>query len=239
MPGTFLVLAGFFTAGLAQRVLAEAKPNPYQTIIERNPFGLKPPPPPPDPTPPAPVTPPSKVLLTGFTSVSGPPRALLEITEQEPGKGATTHKPILREGERDGSVELISIDMEKGLVKIRNGGIESTVAFEAPKLTASATPPPGLGGIPQPLTTPLPNTYPPPNAANPAGSNPARPGVTIYGGGSPTTPNPSAGAVPPAGAAANFGAGGAGLRSIPSRALRTDNAPLPPVPGAGPPAFKY
>src|SRR2546422_2759852 len=92
-PRTIFVLVGFFTVGTAQMLPTEAKPNPYQTIIERNPFGLKPPPPAPDPTPPAPLTPPSKVVLTGFTSISGPPRALLEITEQEPGKGAVTRKP--------------------------------------------------------------------------------------------------------------------------------------------------
>src|SRR5213594_2931161 len=79
-----LLLTSLFLAGTLSWASAEVRSNPYQVIVERNPFGLKPPPPPPDPTPPAPVTPPSKVLLTGFTSVSGPPRALLEITEQEP-----------------------------------------------------------------------------------------------------------------------------------------------------------
>jgi len=100
-----LVLAGLMAGGAATNVWGEAQNNPYQAIVERNPFGLKPPPPPPDPTPVAPVTPPGKVILTGITSMFGPThRALLEITEQEAGKGATTRKPILREGERDGAV---------------------------------------------------------------------------------------------------------------------------------------
>src|SRR3954464_6277697 len=97
-----IVLGAVLLAGTAPLVRAEAKPNPYQAIVERNPFGLKPTPPPVDNTPPPPVVPVPKVILTGISSVFGPTRALLEITEQEPGKTASTRRPILREGERDG-----------------------------------------------------------------------------------------------------------------------------------------
>jgi hypothetical protein len=76
--------------------------NPFKHITERNVFALKPPPPPADPAdippPPPPVL--AKVTLTGILNVLGPPRALLEVMEQEPGKppGQSTKKPILREG---------------------------------------------------------------------------------------------------------------------------------------------
>jgi len=226
-------------AGAAPMVLAEAKPNPYQAIVERNPFGLKPPPPPVDNTPPPPVIPLAKVILTGFSSVAGPTRALLEITEQEPGKTASTRRPILREGERDGTIEVISIDVEKNLVKIRNSGNETNLSFETPKLAASAPgapPPPALGGFPPPPFNPaVPNPNPNPlagaNAANPPGR-----GVTIVGGGAVPTATPSTvpggSSVPPVPAnPGNFtlptGAMPAynnpgGLRQIPSRSLRTD-----------------
>src|SRR3954462_2463736 len=110
--------------GMTYQGWSDAKPNPYLSIVDRNPFGLKDPPPPPDPTPVAPVVPPAKVILTGITSLFGPPskRALIEITEQEPGKPASVRKPILREGEREGSVEVLSIDLEKNLVHIKNSG---------------------------------------------------------------------------------------------------------------------
>src|ERR1043165_40176 len=106
--------AGCLVFGVSHRAVAEAKPNPYLSIVDRNPFGLKPPPPPPDPTPVVPVVPPATVVLTGITSLFGPTskRALLEITEQEPGKPASVKKPILREGERDGAIEVVSIDLE-------------------------------------------------------------------------------------------------------------------------------
>src|SRR5437016_12457836 len=116
--------------GAVQTALAEAQPNPYQAIIERNPFGLKPPPPPPDPTPVVPVIPPGKVVLTGITTMFGNPRALFEVTETEPGKPATVRKPILHEGDRDGAREVVSIDVEKSQVKIRNSGIETNITFD-------------------------------------------------------------------------------------------------------------
>src|ERR1051325_10163168 len=182
-------------AGGAQSLLAESKDNPYQAIVERNPFGLKPPPPPPDPTPVVAPTPPGKVILTGITSMFGPtPRALLEITEQEAGKTATTRKPILREGERDGAVEVISIDVEKSLVKIRNAGTETDLTFDTPKLTASAAPAGAPAGFPPPpLTTAVPNPlFPGAGATNNAGRGG---GVTVYG---PSTPTAPTGVAPPA-----------------------------------------
>src|SRR5580765_3423291 len=81
-----LLLGGCLAVGTPPAVFAETTPNPYQVIVERNPFGLKPVPPPPEPAPVAPATPPGKVILTGITTIFGTPRALLEITEQEAGK---------------------------------------------------------------------------------------------------------------------------------------------------------
>ena len=227
--------------GLAQQGLSEAKPNPYLSIVDRNPFGLKPPPPAPDPTPVVPVVPPAKVVLTGITSLFGPTskRALLEITEQEPGKPANLRKPILREGERDGAVEVVSIDLEKNMVRIKNSGQESELKFEDPTKLASAAPKPNT-----PMTFPIPAPPTPQASAAPTiisqgGSDPNRgnSGVTMYGA-QTGAPN----AVPSA-LGAQDGAG----RIIPSRPTRTDPIsqyatmqqqskqgmpPLPPVPGA-------
>src|SRR5262245_33655253 len=89
-----------FLAGTCASLWADAKVNPYEPIVERNPFGLKPPPPPdpdagkPPPPPPAPL---ATVDLTGITSILSSKRALLEIV---PGPGKPMIKPILAEGER-------------------------------------------------------------------------------------------------------------------------------------------
>jgi hypothetical protein len=150
--------------GLTTQVLADAKPNPYLAIIERNPFGLKDPPPPTPPPQEKPAVPPAKVILTGITSLFGPAskRCFLEITEQEPGKPGTVNRPILREGEQAGSVEVVSIDLEKNLVHIRNSGQELDLKFEDPTKTASsAVPRPVVPGIPA-----APTYQPPPAAMN-------------------------------------------------------------------------
>src|SRR4249920_1654844 len=107
--------------GTCASLWADAKVNPYQAIVERNPFGLKDPPPPdpdagkPPPPPPAPL---ATVELTGITSILGPPRALLEII---PGPGKPMIKPVLAEGERVESVEVVSINIQKNEVTVKIG----------------------------------------------------------------------------------------------------------------------
>ncbi len=229
------------TCATVSTALAEAKSNPYQAIIERNPFGLKPPPPPPDPTPVVVAAPPGKVILTGITTMFGPPRALLEVTEQETGKAPTVHKPILHEGEREGGVEVISIDLAKSMVKIRLAGIETNVTFETPKLTASAPILATAGGFPPPAGA-MSGAPAPFSPANAGGNNLGRGGVTMFGnsgsssiasprgsysGASPTSASPGgyggygAAGVPTLGAAATDNSA---LRSIPSRTIRSDSA---------------
>src|SRR5262245_9529241 len=128
------------TAALAvlatcQWVRANVEANPYATITDRNPFGLKPPPPPPPPQEQAPPpVPMAQVTLTGLLSSFGEPRVLLEIVE-EPGKGGTAKKPILREGERLGPVEILGIDVVKNTVRIRNSGVETNVSFPVAKVS--------------------------------------------------------------------------------------------------------
>src|SRR5687768_10477570 len=90
-----MVLSADFLAA-AVSSMENVADNPYSSIVSRNPFGLKePPPPPPPPADNAPTTPPATVTVTGFISLFGQPQVLLEIID-EPGKGGTPKKPILR-----------------------------------------------------------------------------------------------------------------------------------------------
>jgi hypothetical protein len=185
------VLSAVTVFGLALQTFADAKVNPYLSIVDRNPFGLKDPPPPPDPTPIAPVIPPAKVILTGITSLFGPTskRALLEITEQEPGKPANTRKPVLREGEREGAIEIVSINVEKNVVHIRNGGQEVELKFEDASKTAATTPhaAPGVSPV-APTYTPPPPLSSGPTIISPssAENSPRNGSVSMYGGQSVT-----------------------------------------------------
>lgn len=253
------LLAGVLLAGgSATRVSAEASSNPYKTIIVRNAFGLKDPPPPQAPPPVVAPTPTVKVILTGISTIVGT-RALLEITEQEPGKTATTRKPVMREGDSDGGVEVISIDVVKSLVRIRSGGSETNLSFETPKLTGTApgaAPAAGSGFIPAPppatAAAGVPAIFSPMNAAP---DHPTRSSsVTVFGSSGSTAglggggngnfaasgfgaPGRGTAAYGPSvygGAGVNLSEGAGGV-AIPARTLRTDtSAPTAPAAPAAP-----
>jgi len=200
-------VAALLGAGATHWAKADTKANPYESIVARNVFALKPPPdltPPPAPAPPpAPL---AKVVLTGVLSMFGK-RAALEITELEAGKPGTVNKPIMREGERVGSIEVVSIDVEKSTVLIRNGGVETNLNFEvqkSPSGPATPAPLPGAPGAPMtagfnpPHHAPLPGAAP---IANPAGiaspysaNSSSAGGITILSGG--TSPAPTSTATP-------------------------------------------
>ena len=113
--------------------------NPFACIVDGNPFRLKPEPPPvPEPLPPpAPPAPLATVEVTGITDILNSRRALLEIV---PGPGKPMLKPILGEGERVESVEVVSINVERGEVMVRNGTVLTNLTLKVAKAPA-ATPP--------------------------------------------------------------------------------------------------
>jgi hypothetical protein len=126
--------------------------NPYQGIVERNVFGLK-------PLPPIskvdekPASAPPPITLTGMTSILSSKRALLNV--QLPGKPIQSF--ILAEGQREGDIELLEIDEKAGSVKLNYGGTTVPLNFEknGPKLTASSpgTALPGTPGAAAPMAT--------------------------------------------------------------------------------------
>ena len=220
-------------AGTCASLWADAKVNPYEPIAERNPFGLKPPPPPPNPEDNAPKPPPAvlaTVDLTGIVSILGPPRALLEIV---PGPGKPMLKPVLAEGERVESIEVVSINIQKNEVTIKNGGTLTNLTFKvASKSGGPATPPPQPGGLPGMVPKPA---VPQPTQSSYNNQGSGRYNVMVAGGASSATPtstgapyggaqntgaNPGYGGVNPNAATLSGGTDG-GFRSIPSRNIRS------------------
>jgi hypothetical protein len=129
--------------------------NPYLSIPERNPFGL--------------TTPARKVQektevprsersgatikLTGITSVLNPSKALIEITDL--GSERTVRRLILSQGERNGDLETLSINVEKSEVTVRNHGAITHITF-APTQTAKVALPPKGGAERRNPLAPLP-----------------------------------------------------------------------------------
>jgi hypothetical protein len=248
---TVLLLGSLLAVGsqaLSWNALAN---NPYSLIKERNAFGLKDPPPPAPPPeqPPPPAPPAAKVTLTGITTLLGKKKAFLEILE--PG-GREAKKPILMEGETLDGIEVISIDVDKNEVVIKNAGARTNLTF-APLETAKSAapaPPPGTPGVPIPPPSRLPGVAPPnptgastysptPTLINPNPNAPTsgRGAIVLSGGGATATPTATPGAAAPGvttlGGATTPGYGttpgtalgvpsATGLRQIPTRQLRTD-----------------
>jgi hypothetical protein len=219
--------ATILLAGTCASLWADAKVNPYEDIAKRNPFALKDPPPPPDPSENVPKPPPAPLAtvdLTGILNILGPPQALLEIV---PGPGKPMLKPVLREGERVESVEVVSINIQKNEVTIKNGGTITNLTFKVAKSIPAAAPPPPIGGRPGMVPKPA-VPQPTQSAYNNQGSG--RYNVMDAGGASSAAPaapnaqNTGYGGVNPNAANLTGGAAG-GFRSIPSRVNRTAGQP--------------
>jgi len=184
--------------------------HPYQAIIDRNAFGLKPPPQVVNPTPTNPVVP-VNVKFTGITSNSRGKKAWLMIPAQ-PGKNTNPqYLNGLAEHEKQGEIEVVEINVKESKVKILNAGslVELNVKGD---------------GLPTPAGLPVPGV--PLNSYGVPGALPT-PGLVPAPGTSPSAFK-TAGLTPSGGdaLAARYGA-----RTIPTRNLRT--APIvPPVQAA-------
>jgi hypothetical protein len=124
---TNLILFGGFVLWGVATTMADS--NPYQAIVTRNVFGLKEPPPPPQIVEPAKPAP--KLTLTGIITI-GKTRALMTALPAQPKPGEQPKGPqsfVLAEGERDGEVEVVSIDPALGKVTLKLGDESVTIGF--------------------------------------------------------------------------------------------------------------
>jgi hypothetical protein len=219
--GTFagiLVVAGFTLAARA-----ELKDNPYQIIVDRNPFGLKgiPPPEPPKKEE-APPEPPPDIKLTGITTLLGTPKVFLQL-EDKKAKGKFTFPPPIAEGETENGVTVVAIDTENMKVRIKNGDAETTLDFKSNGVK------PGGGGTAV-ASAAVPGIVPahpgaPPAIPGAVATTAGRGAIVAGGAANPTAVNPS---YPNAalGAANPYG-------GLPQRPVRTDSNPLSIVAGGG------
>jgi len=111
----------------------------FSSIVGRNPFGLKPVPIHVEPIqqPVIPAAPLAVVEVTGIENISSPPRALLEII---PAPGKPMLKPVLTAGQKVDSIEIVSIDVDKAQVLIKNNGVLTNVALKMAKASTPIPP---------------------------------------------------------------------------------------------------
>jgi len=165
---------GLFLHVQARAVTAESGSNPYANIVERNVFGLRPPPvvePPKAPEAPVP-----NITLQGIISAFGRKQVLFKtMMSARPGEAAKETSLVMSEGERIDEVEVLEINEAAGTIKFRNHGKEQLkdLAKDGVKQPAGAAP-----GVPG-----LPGVLPPGTPA--AAALPSAPGgsaVTTFGG---------------------------------------------------------
>jgi hypothetical protein len=141
-------LSGVILGAAVDAAVADLPSNPYQGIVDRNLFGLKPLPPPASTTPDPPPAP--KITLTGITTILGKKQVLMKL--QPPAKPPEQPKEqslILAEGERDGEIEVVSVDMQTGTVKLNDYGTPLTLNLEKDGAKLPSTPAPvGQPGAP-------------------------------------------------------------------------------------------
>jgi hypothetical protein len=159
----FWVLSSLLLGRGAQAIISIPSGNPYQGITDRNIFGLKPPPAAPNPED-AMRVPPPKIKLTGITTILGKKQALLMVeVPAKPPQAAREESFIMTEGQREGEIEVLNIDVKAGTVKVDNRGTPQTLDFvnNGVKLPASAA-----GAAPGPIPHPALNN-PMPGGMNP------------------------------------------------------------------------
>ncbi|MBI4658369.1 MAG: hypothetical protein HY735_05915 [Verrucomicrobia bacterium] len=112
--------------------------NPYRTIVERNPFGLKPPPPPAPPPQPAADQTKNDLKLTGITSW-GSLKAWFTAIDPKDKKVDSFSLGV---DEKKDGIEVLAIDDAAKSVRIRSAGVETLMTFATHGVAPPATGPP-------------------------------------------------------------------------------------------------
>jgi hypothetical protein len=193
---TLLAASAF---ALALTAAAESRPlDTYNTIVVRNPFGLKDPPVQPikDTNPPAPPQKKEDFYLTGISTIGNPKRPKAYLLAKDASKKDYDEKFYsLNIGDRQGDVTLQEIDPKGRRVKIEYLGEEKWLSMKDNGVPAPAGGPPaggpmqpGMiappGGMPVPLPLPQGGSAQPVSYPN-AGNTSRRP-IRTAGYGAPT-----------------------------------------------------
>jgi hypothetical protein len=173
-PRLLLVPLGLVTSlVLASTALALTTDNPYSAIASRNAFALKPPVVVTN-APTTPVVAPAGIELQGINTILGKAQVFLKIKlPARPPKPPEDQSVVLEAGQREGDVEVISIDAAAGIVRLKNRGDELALNMKdnaATPVAAPITAPPVPGlGLPRPAGLPAPAGVIP--NANPAAAS--------------------------------------------------------------------
>ena len=173
------IVTGALVLAFGLSAMASTRQNPFDVIVARNVFGLRPIPetksPEPE-APPAPLLP--EIRLTGITTLLGKPIVTLQYEDKQAKK--TEFPPLLAEGESYRDLKVEHIDLEAQTVAVRVGQTRDILDFVQDGVKPSTPKAMAQAGSPIP-----PSFQPPPIAPR---SNPGQGGgreVLVTGGGAP------------------------------------------------------
>ena len=173
------VAAGLVLGTSARAVTADAQDNPYQGIVERNVFALKPAP---DPSTLAPAEPePPEIIPQGIMSVFGHQQVLFKtkLPGSKPGAPPQETALVLSVGQREGEIEVLAVDESTGTITFKNHGKvqEKNLEKDGPKAPTGPAPAPFPGiSAPGGIQPPVPTFKPAQSGA------PVVPTTTTFGG---------------------------------------------------------
>ena len=189
-----LGLGGILLAAAARADVSEPTPNPYQVIVERNAFGLR-------PMPTITAGPPTNKLdqlsvkFTGITSDKKSGKKAWLMIAAPPNKNTNPQYLSIPEHEKQGDIEVVEINEKENTVKILLAGAPMELNFKDNGLPTPAAPlVPGIGytphGLPAPGIVPIPGAPPILKTAgvSPTGAATAE-ALAVRAGLQPTTPN--------------------------------------------------
>jgi hypothetical protein len=181
----FCLASGLAMAGVVRAGDTVTPGDPYGTVIERNVFGLNPPPPP-NANPQDANNPPPKITPNGTMDILGELQVLFKVVQQpRPGSPPTPDESyILSEGQRQDDIEVVKIDEKNSIVTFNNHGETQTLPLVTTMPASTPAPTPAAPGGPGGRFSP--------GFVNPGGGPGARPRGDGVGTGN--SGNPSAGA---------------------------------------------
>ncbi|MEK7707912.1 MAG: hypothetical protein AAB380_07950, partial [Verrucomicrobiota bacterium] len=126
----FFLATGLVLGTSVRGVTTDGPGNPYQGVVVRNVFALKPAPDPAAVKPPEPEPP--KIIPQGIMSVFGRQQVLFKtmMPGSKPGEPPRETAMVLSVGERAGEIEVVAIDENAGTITFNNHGKPQTLSLE-------------------------------------------------------------------------------------------------------------
>jgi hypothetical protein len=167
------VLSALALGNGAQALVSDSSGGPYHGIVARNVFDIHPPVPHDPALDKPPTPPPPNIRLQGITDILHRKQVIFKVQlPSKPPAPAKEESYILTEGQREGEIEVLEIDVKAGTVKMNDYGVITNLSIElnGEKLVSgppAGAPPPVPGAQP-----PAPGAFVPPSL--PAGRMPPR-----------------------------------------------------------------